>query len=105
MTFTTLKNGPIEDINSFSLHQETLSPEETNVTLTCTASPSSHGDSDDQLDPSCTGLVGRHQSRIYEAKVESTGAVVIAVVSAGLLLTAVAVLIFLHRNGKLEHYL
>ena len=93
-------------MNSFYLKQETLSPTETNVTLTCTTSPSSHGgDSDDQLDSSCTGLVGRHQSRIFEAKVESTGAIVIAVVSGGLLLTAVAVLIFLHRNGKLEHYL
>ena len=89
----------------FLLQQEALSPTETNVTLICTASPSSHGDSDDQLDPSCTGLVGRHQSRIFEAKVESTGAIVIAVVSGGLLLTAVAVLIFLHRNGKLEQYL
>ena len=70
----------------------------TNVTLKCSASPIRQED----LDPSCAGTVGRH---VVEAGVESTGAIVIAVVSGLLLLTAVGALVFLHRHGKLDHYL
>ena len=73
----------------------------TNVTLTCTASPSRQED----LDPDCAGSIGRNANRLFEAGVESTGAIVIAVVSGLLLLTAVGALFFLHRHGKLDHYL
>jgi tetrahydromethanopterin S-methyltransferase subunit F len=72
------------------------------VTLTCTTSPTQT----DDLDPKCSGsLLGRHLNRILKSGVESTGAIVIAVVSGILLLAAVGFLFFLHRQGKLEQYL
>ena len=74
--------------------QLALAPSDTNISYVCSSTPAQMN-----VDPSCSGR------RLTSANVESTGAVVIAVVSGIILLTAVGILFFLQRHGKLEQYL
>lgn len=84
-----------------------LVPNATRVSYRCSAAPG--GGQVPAGDHGCT-VVGRRPAGAgaYPAAAfgaESAGAIVLAVVSAMLLLTAVVILLFLHKTGKLEHYI
>merc|ERR1711874_825174 len=104
---TYVKNITIVDCLLDDSALTLLSNETTKVTKKCSISPMSMNGVQ-ELGPECkNSIIGRWVASHGQGnqRVETTGAIMVALVSSAILMTVVLVLYTWHRQGKLDAYL